>query len=78
MRWLKEVEKDVWQTKVKRWRQKAVDRGERASVIMEAKALRGPLGTGVNKYVGILQYITCFFNMYFNRNFPFLARDLCA
>jgi len=42
MRWLEGVEKDLWEMRVKRWRQKAVDREEWASVIMEAKAHRGP------------------------------------
>ena len=35
------MEKDLWEKKVKRWREKAVDREEWASVIKEAKALRG-------------------------------------
>jgi hypothetical protein len=34
--------KDLWEMKVKRWRQKAVDREEWASTNKEAKALRGP------------------------------------
>ena len=34
--------------KVKRWRQKAVDREEWASVSKETKALRGPYGQGVS------------------------------
>jgi len=34
--------------KVKRWRQKAVDREECVSVIKEAKALRGPYSRGVS------------------------------
>jgi hypothetical protein len=38
-------------TKIKRWRKKAVDREERASVIMEAKALRGPESQEVSKQV---------------------------
>jgi hypothetical protein len=33
------VEKDLCEIKVKRWRQKAVDREEWASVIKEVKAL---------------------------------------
>jgi hypothetical protein len=40
--WLKDVEKDLWEMKVKRWRQKAVDREESVSVIREAKALSQP------------------------------------
>ena len=42
LRWLEDVEKDLWLLKVKRWRQKAVDVEEWASVIMEAKFFRGP------------------------------------
>jgi hypothetical protein len=42
LRWLECVEKDLWEMKVKRWRQKAVDSEEWASVIKEAKDLRGP------------------------------------
>ena len=49
LRWVEVVEKDLREMKVKRWRQKAVDRKEWASVIKEAKALRGPYGQGVNK-----------------------------
>jgi len=39
MRWLEEVAKDLQEMKFKRWREKAVDREEWASVIKEAKAL---------------------------------------
>jgi hypothetical protein len=42
LRWLEDVEKDLWEMEVKRWRQKAVDTEEWASVIKEAKALWGP------------------------------------
>jgi hypothetical protein len=42
LRWLKYVEKDLREIKVKKWRQKAVDREEWASIIKEAKALREP------------------------------------
>jgi len=42
LRWLEDVEKDLWEMKVKRWGQKAVDREEWASIIMEAKFFRGP------------------------------------
>jgi hypothetical protein len=38
----KRGEKDVRKMKVKIWRQKAVDREEWASEIMEAKDVRGP------------------------------------
>jgi hypothetical protein len=36
------VEKDLREMKVKRWRQKVVDREEWGSVLKEAKALRRP------------------------------------
>jgi len=42
MRWLEDVRNDLREMKFKRWRQKAVDREEWASVIKEAKAVRGP------------------------------------
>jgi hypothetical protein len=42
LRWSEDVEKDQREMKVKRWRQKAVDREGWESVIREAKALRGP------------------------------------
>ena len=40
LRWMEEVEKNLRETKVKRWRQKAVDREKWAAVIRDAKALR--------------------------------------
>jgi hypothetical protein len=40
--WLENVEKDLSEMRIKRWRQKAVDREEWASVMKAAKALRGP------------------------------------
>jgi plasmid rolling circle replication initiator protein Rep len=42
LRWLKDEGKDLWQMKIKRWRQKAVDREELASIIMKTKFIRGP------------------------------------
>jgi len=30
LRWLEDAEKDLWEMKVKRWREKAVDREQRA------------------------------------------------
>jgi hypothetical protein len=36
------VERDVWEGKVKRWRQRAVNREGWAPVIKKAKDLRGP------------------------------------
>jgi hypothetical protein len=36
------VEKDLGEMKVKRWRQQAANRAEWASVIDKAKSLRGP------------------------------------
>jgi len=47
VRWLEYVVKDLREMKVKRWRQKAVDREEWASVIKEAEALRGLYSQGV-------------------------------
>jgi hypothetical protein len=38
LRWMEVVEKDLREMKIKRWRQKAVDREEWASVIKEVKA----------------------------------------
>jgi hypothetical protein len=40
MRWLEDVEKDMREMKVRRWRQRAVDGGKWASVINEVKARR--------------------------------------
>jgi len=42
LRWLEDVEEDLREMKVKRWRQKAVCREVWAFVITEAKAVRGP------------------------------------
>jgi len=42
LRWLEDVEKYLREMKVKRLRQKAIDREEWESVITEAKAARGP------------------------------------
>jgi hypothetical protein len=39
VRWLEDVENNLWEMKVKRWRKKAVDREKWASVIKEAKVL---------------------------------------
>jgi hypothetical protein len=39
LRWLEDVEKDLGEMKVKRWRQKAVDRAEWAAVITESTAV---------------------------------------
>ena len=39
MRWLENVEKDLTETKVKEWLQKAVNREEWASVTDDSKAL---------------------------------------
>jgi len=38
LEWLEDVEKDLRETKLKRWRQKAVDSEEWASAIKDAKA----------------------------------------
>jgi len=40
-RWLEDVEKDLQEMKVKRRRQKKVDKEEWASVIKEARVVRG-------------------------------------
>jgi len=42
LRWLEDGEKDLWEMKVERWPQRAVDREEWVSIIKEAKALKGP------------------------------------
>jgi hypothetical protein len=47
LRWLEDAEKGLREIKVNRWRLKAVDGEEWASVIKGAKALRGPYSQGV-------------------------------
>jgi len=43
LRWINNVEDDLWKLGVKRWRTKAVNREEWASIIREAKVkLKGP------------------------------------
>jgi DNA-binding PadR family transcriptional regulator len=42
LRWLEDVERELWDTKGKKQLQKAVDREVWASDIKEVKALRGP------------------------------------
>jgi hypothetical protein len=42
LRWLEDVQKELHDTKFKRWQQKAVNREETASVIKEAEDPRGP------------------------------------
>jgi len=44
LRWLEDARKEIRETKVKIWRQKAVNRADWTSVIKEAKVngLRGP------------------------------------
>ena len=49
MRWLEDVEKDLQEMKVRKWRQKAVDRDERTSVIKGGNAVRGSQGRGVGE-----------------------------
>jgi hypothetical protein len=45
LRWINDVEDDLRKLGVKRWRTKALDRVERASIIREAKAkLKGSYG----------------------------------
>jgi hypothetical protein len=41
MRWLKDAENDLRKVKMKRWRQKANNRKQRASFIKKAKVVRG-------------------------------------
>ena len=48
LRWLESVVKDLQELKVKRCRQKAVDREVWVSIIKEAKAVRGPQIEGVS------------------------------
>ena len=48
LRWLEDAEKGLWEMKVKRRRQKAVDKEEWASVMKEVKALRRPYSQGVS------------------------------
>jgi len=43
MRWMKEVEKDLWEMNVKGWRQRAVYREEWASVINPLNAELNPI-----------------------------------
>ena len=47
LRYLEVAEKNLRETKVKRRRQKTVDREEQAPVIKEAKAIRGLYSHGV-------------------------------
>jgi hypothetical protein len=42
LRWLEDVERDLWELKVERWLHKAVDREGWVSVGKDIKALRGP------------------------------------
>ena len=41
LRWLENVQKELWEMKVKRWRERAIDKEGWASVIKMAKVLRG-------------------------------------
>jgi hypothetical protein len=49
LRWLENVERGLYERKVKRWRERAVKREEWASVIKKAKDLRGPYNQGVSQ-----------------------------
>jgi len=60
LRWMEDVEKDLWETKVKMWPQKAVERGEWASVCNEAKAVGRPDSQGGNKLR--IFSLSCYFN----------------
>jgi hypothetical protein len=44
------VENDLRVMKIKRWRKKAQNREEWASVIKEAKVLKGPYSQGASKF----------------------------
>jgi hypothetical protein len=46
---MEDVEKDLLEMKVKRWRQKAVDRVDWASIFKVAMALRRPYSQGVSE-----------------------------
>ena len=51
LRWMEDVEKNLLEMKFKRWRQKAVNKEEWASIIKEAKVLRESYSQGVCKQV---------------------------
>ena len=51
LRWLEDVQKDLREKKVKRWREKAFDREEWAFIIKEAKAMIGLWNQSVSKYI---------------------------
>ena len=53
MRWLEDVQKDLQEMKVKRWRENIIDREEGVSVIKKAKSLRGPHNQEVSKTVSM-------------------------
>jgi len=45
LRWLEKVEEDLREMKVKRWRQKAVDREELVSIIFRAQGPQRAVGS---------------------------------
>jgi hypothetical protein len=49
LRWVEDVEKDLWEMKGKKWRQKAVDREVYASDTGDPKVVRGPYSVGVSE-----------------------------
>ena len=49
LRWLDDVEKDLWEMKVKKWKWKAADREAWEFVIEGAKAVRGQESQGVSE-----------------------------
>ena len=53
LRWLEDVQKDLQEMKVKRWRENIIDREEGVSVIKKAKSLRGPHNQEVSKTVSM-------------------------
>jgi len=68
---MKDAEEDLWEMKVKGWQQLAVYREEWASVIKEAKALRGPYSQGISNILRnyTISYIYIYIFTYLHRLF---------
>jgi hypothetical protein len=49
VRWLEDVQKDLWEMKVTRWKQNAVHTEEWESINKQAKDLTGPQSQGVSE-----------------------------
>jgi hypothetical protein len=67
LRWLEDLEYDLRETEVKKWRQKERFREELASVLQEAKGVRGPYNQVITKKyvsqnVGYAYYLQYFLN----------------